>query len=426
MNSFKKKNNQGLSLVEILISMAIIGLCSLISLMMMRYIGEGLTRSRSQETLTLLKQKIINTLSNQASWDKTITLNPSMSCRTTYPSSCPNGTSANINLFDSNGNKIIDSTGSVSYRRDGSECPAGSSLEECPLSITLGWKISCSNPTECKYPVDMLQVNFYHDPTVDKKGFNSVSYNINWTSRKSISNNSSPLITCTQSGKTFIGIGQSLTDSNGVLQTADSNGCISLNVFKGPRGFTGVIGPQGLDGPKGPTGVDAGAPVPPPPLPPPPPPTIATWCGTSPKNNSVCTSFLSKLGRQPDLTSANYYLDMLNSGGTVAQIELYMSSSLEALGQTEAGKYTTPSAVGPNGIELGFDVYPGGTATVSIKGVSVSFTIPPGKKLTPEEAYSAYIAAAKGKGLDTSDASVAGTIEKTVINDVATKIKKSP
>ncbi len=58
--------------------------------------------------------------------------------------------------------------------------------------------------------------------------------------------------------------------------------------------------------------------------------------------------------------------------------------------------------------------------------MSVSFTIPPGKKLTPEEAYSAYIAAAKGKGLDTSDASVAGTIEKTVINDVATKIKKSP
>lgn len=425
MNSFKKKYSHGLSLIEVIISMAIIGVCSLISLMMMRYIGESLNRSRSQETLTLLKQKIINTVSNQASWDKTITLNPSMSCRTTYPSSCPNGTSANIDLYDSNGNKIIDSSGGITYRRDGSPCPAGSSVAECPLSITLGWKISCTTAVECKYPVDLLQVTFFHDPTVDKKGFNSVSYNINWTSRKSISNNSSPLITCAQTGKVFIGIGQSLTDTSGNLQTADSNGCVSLNAFKGIRGFTGPLGAQGAQGPKGIAGVDAGSPVPPA-TPLPTPPTIATWCSTSSQHTAVCNAFSSKLGRQPDLTSANYYLDILTSGGSVPQIELYMTTSLEALGQTAAGKYTTPTAVGPNGIELGSDIYPGGVASISIKGTTVSFTVPPGKKLTPEESYAAYTAAAKAKGLDTSDIAVSGAIEKAVINDVATKIKNSP
>lgn len=425
MSAFKRKYSQGLSLIEVIISMVIIGLCSLISLMMMRYIGEGLNKTRNQETLTFFKQKIINTLSNQASWDKTITLNSSMNCRKTYPSSCPNGTSANIDLYDANGSKIIDSTGTVYYRRDGSPCPAGSSLEECPLLITLGWKISCSTAQECKYPSDLLQVKFVHDPTVEKKGFSSVAYDINWISRKSLANNSSPLITCTQSGKVFIGIGQYLTDTSGNIQNADSNGCVSLNAFKGFPGFAGVIGPQGPKGPPGITGPDAGAPVPPV-VPPPPPPTIATWCTATPQQAAICSAFMSKLGRQPDITSANYYLGILSSGGSLPQIELLMSSSLEALGQTAAGKYSTPSAVGDNGIELGMDVYPGGVATISIEGVSVSFTVPPGKKFTPEESYSAYTNAAKAKGLDTSTVSVSGAIEKAVISDVAKKIKNSP
>lgn len=424
MNLSKKNSRQGLSLVEVIISLGIISMCSLIALMMMKFVGDGLSRSRNQETLTILKQKIINTLTNQSSWDKTIAMNTAMNCRKTYPSSCADNTNANIDLYDADGNKVLDSTSGLMYRRDGSQCPTGSSLEECPVSITLGWKISCSTPEECMYPVDILKLTFYHDPSVDKKGFNSLSYDINWTSRKSLSNNSSPLITCAQSGKMFIGIGQYLIDTSGTTQNADSNGCVSLASFKGPRGFAGALGPQGIQGPQGPQGPMGGG-APPPPFVIPPPTPIAVWCATSMQHTTVCNSFVSRLGRMPDLTSADYYLDILTHGGTVAQIELLMSTSLEALGQAEAGKYSAPSAIGPNGIELGNDIYPGGVGTISIEGVSVTFNVPPGKKLTPEEAYAAYTTAAKAKGLDTSRTEVSGAIEKAVISDVANKIKHS-
>lgn len=425
-----KKNQQGLSLVEVIVSIGIISISSLIALMMMRLVGEGLSRSRSQETLTFLKQKIINTISNQASWDKTIALNPTMSCRASYPSSCLNGVSANIDLYDADGNKVLDSTSGLSYRRDGSICPAGGSAEECPLSITLGWKISCSTSEECKYPVDLLRVTFFHDPAIESKGFNSISYDINWTSRKSIANNASPLITCVQSGKVFIGIGQSFIDTSGVTQIADPNGCVPLSAFKGPRGFTGALGIQGGPGIKGANGiVGPGAGLPPlpptPPITPPAPISMTAWCATSPQHNAICSSFLSRLGRQPDLTSAELYLNVLTSGGSIAQVEALMSSSLESLAQVAAGTYAAPSAVGPNGIEMGTDIYPGGIATTAIDGVSVSFTFPPGKSLSPEQVYASYVTAAQAKGLDVSKTEVLGAIEKVVIGDVAVKIKKS-
>lgn len=425
MNLYKKKSNLGLSLVEVIVSIGIISMSSLIALMMMKYVGDGLSRSRNQETLTILKQKIINTITNQSSWDKTIAMNAAMHCRQTYPSSCVDNTNANIDLYDADGNKIIDSTSSgVYYRRDGSQCPTGSPLEECPVTISLGWKISCSTPEECKYPVDILKLTFYHDPTVEKKGFNSLSYDINWTSRKSLSDNSSPVITCAQSGKVFIGIGQHLTSTSGVIHNADSNGCVGLGAFKGPRGFMGALGPQGPQGPDGIAGPDGGGP-PFSPIVIPAPTPIAIWCATSMQHTTVCNSFVSRLGRQPDLTSAEYYLDILVNGGTAAQIEHLMSTSIEALAQADAGVYSSPSAIGPHGIELGTDIYPGGVATTSIEGVSVAFTLPTGKKLTPEEAYAAYTTAAQAKGLDTHRPEVAGAIEKAVIYDVSTKIKNS-
>jgi type II secretory pathway pseudopilin PulG len=420
-----KNNTRGLSLVEVIVSIGIISLFSLIALTMMNYLGASLTRSRNQETLTYKKQKIINTLSNQISWDMTIANNTPMNCRKTYPSSCADNTSANIDLYDGNGNKILDSTGGISYRRDGSPCPSGSSVDECPLTISLGWKVTCSTVEECKYPVDLLKLTLYHDPTVPTKGFNPTAFNINWTSRRNLSKNSSPLITCIQYNKVFVGFGQSITDGAGTVHTADSNGCMSLNVFQGPKGFAGGLGPTGPKGDPGPPGVIFATPPPPtPPVPPPVPLTIAAWCATDAQTTAVCNSFQSKLGRKPDFTSAKYYLDLLNGGTSIAQIEHQMSTSLEALGQAAAGKYSYPSAVGDHGIELGFDIYTGGIAVAMIDGVSVSFILSPGKKMTPEEAYAAYTNAALAKGLDINKPEVIGDIEKSVISDIAAKINK--
>lgn len=418
-----KNNTRGLSLVEVIVSIGIISLFSLIALIMMNYLGASLTRSKNQETLTYKKQKIINTLSNQISWDKTIAMNTPMNCRKTYPSSCADNTSANIDLYDGNGNKILDSTGGVSYRRDGSPCPAGSSVDECPLTISLGWKVTCSTAEECKYPVDLLKLTLYHDPSVPTKGFTPTSFNINWTSRRNLSKNSSPLITCIQYNKIFIGFGQSITDGSGTIHPADSNGCVSLNAFQGPKGFAGGLGPDGPKGVQGPPGVISALPLPP--MPPPPPPlTIGAWCAASVQKTTICNSFQSRLGRKPDFSSAEYYLDMLTSGVSIAQIEHQMSTSLEALGQAAAGKYSYPTAVGPHGIELGSDIYTGGLAIATIGGVSVSFLLAPGKKLTPEEAYAAYTNAAQAKGLDINKPEVIGDIEKTVIKDIASKINK--
>lgn len=420
-----KNNTRGLSLVEVIISIGIISLFSLIALTMMNYLGASLTKSRNQETLTFKKQKIINTLSNQISWDKTIAMNPPMNCRKTYPSSCADNTSANIDLYDGNGNKILDSTGGVTYRRDGSPCPSESSADECPVTISLGWKVTCSTVEECKYPVDLLKLSLYHDPAVPTKGFSPTAFAIDWTSRRNLSKNSSPLITCIQYNKVFVGFGQSITDGAGTAHAADSNGCLSLTVFQGPKGFAGGLGPTGPKGAQGPPGVIYATPPPPsPPLPPSAPLTIGAWCAASVQQTTICNSFQSRLGRKPDFSSAEYYLDMLTGGTSIAQIEHQMSTSLEALGQAAAGKYSYPTAVGPHGIELGADVYSGGIAVSMIDGVSVSFLISPGKKLTPEEAYAAYTNAAQAKGLDINKPEVIGDIEKTVIKDIVAKINK--
>lgn len=414
----------GASIVEVIASIVILSLCSVIALSMIQYIGNRTNTIRSKENLSILKQKILNTLSNQSAWEYTLSKNASMQCRIQSPSSCTNGTNSNFDLYDAIGNMIL-SSGNTFYRRDGSQCAgAATTSEDCPVSLKLGWKIECNSLEECKYPSDLIQIYVAFDKVYSLNNFNESFLSMNWTNRRNISATQSPIAVCASTNeKIFIGFGKSKTDGSGKVYSADANGCVDKVAFKGRQGFSGVNGTQGVQGSQGdiyPKNKSL-------------PPTdipfedkqINAICNSTADYKAVCSAFKSVLTRPIDFSNLHLYYNLyLSNSKNASIIKFHMSNSLEAQAQALAGKYNYPKAIGPYGIQLDSDVYPGGKVQAVIDQTNVTFQVPVNSSLTPEQAYASYINAAQAKGLDINKKEVIGGIENAVIKDIILKITK--
>jgi hypothetical protein len=148
---FKKYHQKGSGLVIAL------GLTAVISVLLyfmqypiqnqMVHFHQDLAKKRLQS----ISYKILGTIQNDSAWDKTLELNPSMSCL--RGNTCPN-LSSFLDLYSSDGSLILKSSSeNLGFNLQGNICPPSSPFNKenknlnCPFKIRLYWSPSC---TQCQ------------------------------------------------------------------------------------------------------------------------------------------------------------------------------------------------------------------------------------------------------------------------------------
>ncbi len=250
----KKIGNKGFSILESLVAVAILGVVSssLIALPYLLLRTQKTTATKS--SLEVVSSRVLSAIANQNSWDRTKNLNSDMSCARTFPSSCSAGWTAPIGLYDSDGKVLTSLQAQTGFRADGSVCQTYDvGTEGCLFQASVQWAVKCTSAESCQYPDEQVSVTFRYKGT---EIINLNSFNVMMMSRKNLASNQSPTASCARRGRVFIGFGQVQRDHNSMLvESADGEGCVALDSFKGKQGPKGKQGNQGIAGPQGPAGI---------------------------------------------------------------------------------------------------------------------------------------------------------------------------
>lgn len=248
-----KLNQRGFSIVEGLAALGILG----VILAVAASVGMILNKSSQYDTrkgaLEMVSSSILSTITQQKGWDLTKLNNQSMACARTFPSSCANGATAVVTLYNSEGKKITDPNNDQwGFNTSGEVCTTFKTGQAgCLYRAEVRWYIKCSSAQSCQYPEEQVSLTFQYSGA-DK--FNLESFNFPPRSRSNLAANQSPTASCAKNAMVFVGYGQTLNDGDGGVHVSDSQGCISLMAFRGPTGPVGPQGPAGASGARGPTG----------------------------------------------------------------------------------------------------------------------------------------------------------------------------
>lgn len=258
--------NKGFSVIGILLALSMLAGMTLIMLEISQTHRQLSAKNSFETSMNQLRENIIGSIASQNSWDKTLSANTSTSCIRRYPPNCPSAWESSINIYTQSGKVLVNSlTPNAGYTRNGQPCGdfriEGNSA--CPIRVTAKWEVLCSDADSCKYPEEVITVNFEYKPSPSEKKLpiNISKFNIISFSRQSMSENSSPLVNCARKNKTFIGFNQTVTDGDGNITSADEDGCVPLTAFRGatgPHGLSGAPGPMGPVGPPGGNGSPSG------------------------------------------------------------------------------------------------------------------------------------------------------------------------
>lgn len=131
-----------------------------------------------------IRQSILATLADDASWDQMISNNPGMACLKNGTSCQAGGTpitNQRFSLYDFNGIKVGDGDDPLSgYRANGSRCRAAdnSGDDECPIHFDTYWSAVCP-PGPCINPDVSISVRMRYTPKPPvTQIFNADSYSV--------------------------------------------------------------------------------------------------------------------------------------------------------------------------------------------------------------------------------------------------------
>lgn len=314
-------NAKGFSLVEAMIGLGALSLTATVMLNFANTQRLFASKNSSQTALTSLRENILNTIVNQPSWDRTKTMNASLACMSTYPSTCPDGFGGDINIYTSNGTLLVDSLNpSSGFTLAGKPCTGYSAQgnDLCPLKASVSWQARCSGIEGCKFPQEVISVNFVYSPAQQRQITNFSNFNVYQLSRRNLSENASPTTICSSAGRIYIGSGNLVQDGQGIPTEADQNGCVPVQAFRGARGAQGAQGGRGPTGAPGIVitgsgggggGYSGGS-------------TASAMCSANPW---ICASYNTVLNRNPEVGGVTFwegdYSSCLNSGGTPASCQ---------------------------------------------------------------------------------------------------------
>ncbi len=241
-------NRKGFSLVEALVALGILGVVMTVAITLSHDMLKNQARNQVSSSLDMISMSLLGHISNQDSWDQTRLQNAVMSCALMTPSQCPAGWGGAISLYDSRGNKILDSANAdQGFRMDGSTCTGYlTGQNNCVIQASLAWKIQCQSVESCKYPEEQFELRFGYKGS-EKVDLNLKKYEKISNTRMNLATNQSPQSTCVSKNMVFVGFDQTVRNGDSVPTAADEDGCVPLSALRGQRGIAGANGPNGPD-----------------------------------------------------------------------------------------------------------------------------------------------------------------------------------
>lgn len=244
------RSEYGFSVVEALVAVGILTSIIGASLISSVSLQKSSASNARKSAFTTLSSNLMSVISQQNAWDLTKDKNSSMRCATFIPSKCPDGTRAEIALYNVDGVKITDpSNKNQGFTSEGEICNDFDGTDKaCRYRANVYWSIHCSSNETCQYPDEKIEIRFaYAGP----EKFNLSALNIMPRSRTNLADNHSPIANCAHKGKFYIGFGNSHEDGDGKTYVGDIEGCVSMAAFRGATGTVGATGAKGIQGIQG-------------------------------------------------------------------------------------------------------------------------------------------------------------------------------
>ena len=279
-----KMNQNGASIAEVTVSAALVAMLALSSASLYSYYNQQDDQAKYKQTAVLIRQQVLSLLSNEDSWNQTVTLNvngapafgipanAASKLKCLIPSNniyCQNqiDTEPSISVFDAQGTLFINgNSNTAGFTKYGQPCNTFDGVngnDACPIKISVGWTASCAVPMDswnlmccntpgpgpstcaggskyscvpgksCKVTQSLLQATFTFKPNsaLTQLTTNLAKYNLVDLPRVSADAEFGPDAYCASIGKFYY---PTATGTHiGLSGQIDSNGCILLCKLQG-------------------------------------------------------------------------------------------------------------------------------------------------------------------------------------------------
>lgn len=224
--------NKGFSLVEVLVTCLILGIVSLGAGTLFVQMSRMQNKTNVKESSLLIRSNMFSLFRNERAVREMLTRNPSMACLLATPSSCTSGSSGVVDVYQPDGSLFFrTSAANQGFTKEGQSCDTYGTAPVCSMRYQISWRALCG--ADCTNP-QILVTGVFQGQQTDFP-INLSNYNFEVVIPRFTD---ALWIRCAEKGMFFLpsGIGGF---------TADADGCIDPNAFKGADGPPGPPGPQG-------------------------------------------------------------------------------------------------------------------------------------------------------------------------------------
>lgn len=175
-NTFIFKKNKGFSLVEAMVTIAIMGVVAVGSMSMMNYLNKERKRNSVMLSVQIIRQKLLYNLSDNSSWNQTRN-HANNTGFIDCGNACVDGSETDLEVYDQAA-VLLHNPKVNGFKADGSSCALADTT--CILKVDVKLKLKCTDGTDpCSGPDMIVKTLFALNPTASIEGLvlNGANYN---------------------------------------------------------------------------------------------------------------------------------------------------------------------------------------------------------------------------------------------------------